>query len=227
MTEGSGAKNCRVCCEPMPGAARKCLRCNSVQGWGRFAAVSATTLALLTALVTVTEQAAPTFISLWRGSYSKLAVTPLDTNDNALRLMVVNSGTSAGALQENTFSLRAADGSIDVPLAVDPTLGLIKPGEARELKLVLREGEMPKMISILSEDDPNAVDANGRRWLRVFPTYRAQVVGQARNYDGSTESFSWPVGLSCNLNSCGFELTQSDQQSRVSPPRPASAPIRQ
>ncbi|WP_425228821.1 hypothetical protein [Sphingomonas sp.] len=124
-----------------------------------------------------------------------------------MRLMVVNSGTSAGALQEGTFALKTSDGRIDVPLQVQASLGLIKAGEVREMKLVLSEGQMPKIISALSEGDPDAVDANGRHWLRVFPTYRANIVGSARNYDGSGQQFRWTVGLSCNLNSCGFDLT--------------------
>ena len=199
-------KPCRACCEPMPARATKCLRCNSVQGWGRFAVVSGTTLALLTALITVTEHAAPTLLALWRGAYSRIAVTPVDTTDNTVRLLVVNDGTRAGVLQEGSFALRTTDGRIEEPLTVRASLGLIKPGEARELTLVLPDNAMPKMIATLSEGDPQAVDANGRRWSRVFPAYPGSIVGSARNFDGRAQRLAWPVRLRCDLASCGFKL---------------------
>ncbi|WP_419808132.1 hypothetical protein [Sphingomonas sp.] len=190
----------------MPAAATKCLRCNTVQGWGRFAVVSGTTLALLTALITVTEHAAPTLLALWRGAFSEIRATPVDTVDNTLRLLVVNDGTRAGVLQESSFILRTDSGRLEEPLDVRASVGLIKPGEARELTLVLNEMYMPKMIAALSENDPHAVDPDGRRWMRVFPAYSAHITGSARNFDGSAQRFSWPVKLRCDLNSCGFEL---------------------
>ena len=206
MESTGDTKLCRACCEPMPARASKCLRCNAVQGWGRFAVVSGTTLALLTALITVTEHAAPTLVGLWQGAFSRITLTPVDTADNSVRLLAVNDGTRAGVLQEGSFTLRAADGMIEEPLTLRTSLGLLKPGEAREVTLVLPESAMPKMIMTLSEGDPDAVDANGRRWARVMPAYSARITGAARNFDGSSRQFSWPIKLRCALNSCGLEL---------------------
>jgi uncharacterized paraquat-inducible protein A len=74
IPEDTPKKNCDVCFAWMPDSAIKCTKCDSFQGWRRGASLSSTTLALLTALISVLATSFPVFHSFLEENRSDIVV---------------------------------------------------------------------------------------------------------------------------------------------------------
>ena len=101
-TTAEGRVPCPVCREPIAVGARKCINCNSdLVGWAHYLSVGVPTLALLTALISVTGSFAPAIRALFRPSEA-INLTFLGGADRPPYLQEVllagNNGTESGAL---------------------------------------------------------------------------------------------------------------------------------
>jgi hypothetical protein len=94
---------CPICHEPIILGARKCVKCNSdLYGWRSYISLSTTTLALLTALISVVGSTAPTIWSLFLPSDARLHPVFIGGADSPPYreevLLITNDGTKSGAL---------------------------------------------------------------------------------------------------------------------------------
>jgi hypothetical protein len=70
-----GKKECRECAEWIPEKASLCSTCKSYQNWKRFISLPTTSIALLTALISVLTVSIPQLVDYLRGGYSTTAVS--------------------------------------------------------------------------------------------------------------------------------------------------------
>ena len=84
-----GTKPCKICQEPINRGARKCIHCQSSQGWLSGLAVSATMMSLLVALVSVLAAAVPAFKSLLTPVNSDLVFVPQGMTRETVSVLVV------------------------------------------------------------------------------------------------------------------------------------------
>jgi hypothetical protein len=99
-------KNCDVCSAWMPKSAIKCTKCDSFQGWRRSASLSSTTLALLTALVSVLATTYPLFRSAVEENKSDIVVDyGGDDDQGGVFLLVANSGARPGQIAKVTLAV--------------------------------------------------------------------------------------------------------------------------
>ena len=89
---------CRQCKNLIPQQARLCSHCNSYQDWRSWFWVSNTTLALLTALVSVISIIAPTFYKYFHTPQSKAVLTAPSLDGTTLRIIAVNRGDASASL---------------------------------------------------------------------------------------------------------------------------------
>jgi hypothetical protein len=96
---------CPVCREPIARGARKCTECGSDLGWRRFFIFGNTTLALLTALVSVIGASYPAFKSMLTPRVSVLSAvfTGIKVSGTVVSMLVANRGQETGALRDVAF----------------------------------------------------------------------------------------------------------------------------
>jgi hypothetical protein len=101
---------CPVCREPIRAGARRCVKCTSDLGWRRYLGFSNTTLALLTALVSVCATSYPALHRAFTPARAPLAIHYLGLNPGnlSLSLLVTNRGREVGALRQTILSARWA-----------------------------------------------------------------------------------------------------------------------
>lgn len=152
---GGNASNkaCRMCAQPIPGAARVCYRCNRHQGkWlGQALNLGTPVLALLIALIAVATQSGAL---AWKGYTSvrgnegiRCRLLTLDGASGTIRLFVTNAGTRDGAIGDVRLMLPAeaapkAEAYIE-PLEIIEGARLIRAGESTELVLKGNPSRVP------------------------------------------------------------------------------------
>src|SRR4051794_36381374 len=96
---------CVSCLSPIRPGAKKCVECNSFQGWRRHVTGSETFLALLVALVSVVSMSLPIVRDTFATRKSKVTVTFGGTQDNYLFLVASNSGSASGTVAAAAISV--------------------------------------------------------------------------------------------------------------------------
>ena len=103
-----GTKPCKICQEPINRGARKCIHCQSSQGWLSGLAVSATMMSLLVALVSVLAAAVPAFKSLLTPVNSDLVFVPQGMTRETVSVLVYNRGIRPGTFRSGSVAFDGA-----------------------------------------------------------------------------------------------------------------------
>jgi hypothetical protein len=148
-----GIKACKVCGEPIRQTARKCIKCGSYQGWFSGLGLSASILALLTALLSVATVAVPVIRDALTPKDSSLAFSLQgEGSPDVISVLVTNSGirpgTVGGGVLFVTESLPFREPSPQMPTRIhrdNPTdlssATIIGPGESALINYELVEDE--------------------------------------------------------------------------------------
>jgi hypothetical protein len=189
-----GTQACVVCREPIKLGARKCVHCDSPQGWMRYLGVSTTILALLIALISVSQSALPVFLKIAEGEHTKLKLNLLSIGDTTATFLVTNSGTMPGRLG-NVWITRDDRSKAwpDFKIAYLREETLIRSGEMREVSLRLNPGGSNACGSYEKLDDGKILSANINIYLI--------------DYNGESDLQSFPVHISCNKSRWEFLTT--------------------
>ena len=94
-----GTKRCKVCAEPINISAKKCIHCQSDQGWAFRLGFSATVLSLLVALVTVLTAAIPVIKDALTPRNSGLTASFQGAERSAVHVLVSNDGVRPGSVK--------------------------------------------------------------------------------------------------------------------------------
>lgn len=131
----AGTKQCATCAQPIPLAAKKCIKCGSYQDWRQYLAFSTTNLALATALISVLSVGVPSVFGFLQPDNSRLRPTYLGFQKTAAVLLVANTGKRPGSVKEARIYLdRGYDGrdiARVVLLEADKNFGIVEPGAVR------------------------------------------------------------------------------------------------
>jgi hypothetical protein len=105
---------CPVCRETIKAGARKCVECNSDLDWKRYFTLSNTTLALLTALVSVIATSYPAIKRLMTPEKSVISVHVVGNNadDTTMSLLVSNAGRQTGSLNTIVLAYSGKEGLV-------------------------------------------------------------------------------------------------------------------
>jgi predicted nucleic acid-binding Zn ribbon protein len=100
-------KHCPVCGELIWVGALKCIHCDTDFSWRRYLAFSNTTLALVTALISVMATSAPVIRSLLTPEGSKMSgvFAGISTSGETLSMLFNNDGKRAGAINRLWFTV--------------------------------------------------------------------------------------------------------------------------
>jgi len=121
-------RRCVDCLEPMPAKARKCLKCGRFYGWRNFSGLSATTLSLLIALITVSTFAYNT----WRSSHPTAGLTAFVRTEQADDLLdIVNTGEVMVAIK--SIAIRLNETSEEYQTGESGDVGLDDLNHANEI----------------------------------------------------------------------------------------------
>jgi hypothetical protein len=120
---------CSTCYKSIDPRARKCTECGSFQDWRRHLSIGSSVLALLVALVSVTALAVPMIKSTFGTENSDMHFTIQGVMQNQIYVMISNTGTRPGSVNDMSLSLR--NFVVRAGLSISPLL--IRPGEARQI----------------------------------------------------------------------------------------------
>ena len=84
---------CDTCREPIRADALKCIKCDSYRDWRRFLPASASTLALVIALISVISSLGPGILRMIEGERSALTVSYVAPMNDGILLLASNPGT--------------------------------------------------------------------------------------------------------------------------------------
>jgi hypothetical protein len=100
-----GTKRCKICKEPINSEARKCIHCQSDQGWRSRLSVSTAMMSLLVALVSVLTVAIPVIKTLVTPENSELVFAPQGATAETISVLVSNKGIRAGSVRSGAVVL--------------------------------------------------------------------------------------------------------------------------
>lgn len=132
---------CSTCREPIRTGARKCTHCDSFQDWRRFISLSASTLALLVALISVTSSLGPGIIRMINGQRSALVVSYIAPSDDGIMLLASNEGTRPAVIHRVGHASRPDFLEFEIKGAAGPLL--IEPGRVLPINVALRVVDLP------------------------------------------------------------------------------------
>jgi hypothetical protein len=104
-SSGGETQDCVACMLPIRHGAKKCVHCDSFQGWRRHITSGDAFLALIVALVSVVSMAIPIFRDTLRTRSSKVTVTFGGTQDGYVFLVASNSGSASGTVAAAAISV--------------------------------------------------------------------------------------------------------------------------
>lgn len=143
---------CPVCREPIRAGAKKCTHCDSDLGWRRYMGLSNTTLALLTALVSVLVTAAPAMKRFLEPDDSRIRGIPAASQESfgeTIWMLVSNSGRRMGVVAGGFLNVSWRQDGIDegffIPLIIPSGPAFVPEEHTQPLALkatlqLLREG---------------------------------------------------------------------------------------
>jgi hypothetical protein len=91
--------SCTQCALTIPRSAKLCSHCGSYQDWRGYLGISATVLALLTALVSVTATALPTIVNSLKDHRSRVVLSSPVLEGNRLRILATNQGDGIATIR--------------------------------------------------------------------------------------------------------------------------------
>ena len=149
----------------------------------RYLGVSSTVLALLIALISVSQSAVPVFVKVMKGQYTNLRVNLLSIEDTTATVLVTNSGSMPGRLGEVWIDVDFATAPF-FNIAYTHPPGLINPGEMREVSL---------LITSADPDESNECDE------ARYPSggFRGYISTVLIGYDGKTSKQEMEVSIHC------------------------------
>ncbi|WP_304166765.1 hypothetical protein [Phenylobacterium aquaticum] len=216
MNTESGVETvCRVCREPIKPGAEKCIHCSSSQGWQRHLGLTSSVLALLIALISVSQSAAPVLVRVYQGDRSHIALNLLKADGHTLRFVVSNTGNRPGSIAFGSMVLKAAGDEYSFPLEGDSAVGLIQGGAMSEIKLNLDATFDGQLASVADE-----VDGTTHRPANEIVVHRAMpamILVDAIEFSGEHTRFRWPVDVLC-----GTECHLSTWQTKPVAKQPAA-----
>lgn len=109
---GQETRPCSVCREIIKPDARKCIHCDSYQGWRGRIGLSTEVLSLLVALVAVSGPMIPVVTDAFVADNSDISISFQQAASNEVSVFVSNSGTRPGTLlSSGALILTAKDGT--------------------------------------------------------------------------------------------------------------------
>ena len=123
---------CPVCRETIKAGARKCVECNSDLDWKRYFTLSNTTLALLTALVSVVGSSYPGIKKMMTPEVSSISVhlAGLNYEDTRLSLLATNLGSQTGVIDNLALTFQLPnDITVNVQLRIPGDGIIFVPGQ--------------------------------------------------------------------------------------------------
>jgi len=212
MTEEAVAESvCLVCREPIKAGAQKCVQCGSVQGWQRHLGVTSSVLALLIALISVSQSAAPVLLHLYTGDRSHIALNLLKGDGHQLRFVVSNTGNRPGTIAFGSIALKANGDDYSFPLDGDSAVGLVQGGAMSEIKLDLDPSFDGQLASIADD-----VDGTARRAANEIVVHRpmpATVLVDTIEFNGDRRHLSWPINILCGTL-CHLETVRAPSNAK-------------
>jgi hypothetical protein len=126
----------------MPRGAVKCTKCDSYQNWFRGISLSATILALLTALVSVAGSTLPNLFSWIKSGDSRLAVSfAYDDDQGGFFLTATNDGDRVGSIAKVTLTLPLLDKEHVFVATLDPAYNpTVEPSKSQKIRYTLDVG---------------------------------------------------------------------------------------
>lgn len=145
-------KHCTQCKSPMPTDARLCTKCNSYQDIRGWLPTSATVLAMLVALVTVTTSALQAAGRMWTGSRSFVTLSNPVIQGTSIYVTASNTGQSPGVITFASLSSDALPGPVHM-VPKTPADTFIASGTRQsifdvQLKLGIKEGTIGLLEAI-------------------------------------------------------------------------------
>lgn len=139
-------RKCVACAELIDVDARVCKYCKVSQSWLRHLSVGTTTLALVTALISVTATALPIIRKSLTPDDSnvRLVFQGRDPDDASILLLAYNSGTKPGGLGRSVLKMRSLDPAIQISFQQELTTvdkdkesSMVQEGHGRQFRLHL------------------------------------------------------------------------------------------
>lgn len=160
---------CPICREQIPKGAKKCVKCQSELRWRRYLIFGSTTLALITALISVIALSAPTIKSIFEtkdsdidGVYISAVFSPASggSANGRLSLLVNNRGVRMGAVRGGILSVfwepsRVSAKSLELQLTTPDRLPLFIA--ARDTKPVIMDIGSDFQFDVADEDKKDCV----------------------------------------------------------------------
>ncbi len=155
-------RKCVSCAELIDVDAKVCKYCKSPQSILRHLSFGTTTLALMTAFVSVSTAAVPIIKSTFTPDDSniRLVFQGTDPDDHSILLLAYNSGTKPGGLGRSVLKYRSNNPKYIIRLqhelttvSKDPDSSLIQEGDGRQLRLKLANTlNHSKFVGVSSAD---------------------------------------------------------------------------
>lgn len=148
-------KVCKTCGALMPSQAVKCTACDTIYGWRGYISVSTTTLALITALISVSATGIAPLMDALKTHDSKLTVSLQgDDNNGALLLLAINVGDRPGGVANVDLSIPFKDEKPNQPRRIysgyidDKSPSFVNPGNGVQVRVRFKIDESVKARSI-------------------------------------------------------------------------------
>ncbi|MEA3090841.1 MAG: hypothetical protein QOJ04_2183 [Caballeronia sp.] len=203
---------CRVCREPIRIGARKCIHCQSSQGWLRHVGVSSSVLALLIALVTVLTASIPVIAELVRDDRSEVRLVPQKAEGLTLFIIATNEGSRGGTVGHVLFLMgRPESDPPFFPMTSSDRFGYVPAGATKqfafELSVIDAVRIRARLGSRLQGNGPSASDS-----------IAGTVLATVNQFDGTTSVGVWPVHISFRDSNVSLSLDGDMQRLSEMPP---------
>jgi hypothetical protein len=180
---------CPICREQIPKGAKKCIKCRSELRWRRYLVFGTTTLALITALISVIVSSAPAIKSLF------------ETKDSDIQGVFVSalSGSASGGSVNGRLTLLINNGGAKVGAVTGGRLQVAwGPDKIKSLSLQLTTPDhlpvfiaardaKPAMMDILSEFSEKVADEDVQECVTKLKSLPPPYLGRSSNDEKSLE----------------------------------------
>jgi hypothetical protein len=158
----------------------------------RYLGISSTVLALLIALISVSQSAAPVFLRMIKGQYTALKLNLLSIGDINATFLATNSGSMPGRLGEVFIS----PGRGNVPPTAYARFPEFHIGYAR-VEGLINPGEMREISLRLNPDVSNECSVDPTRKRGEIDTFDGYMYMDLIGYDGDTSQQKFEVSIYC------------------------------
>ncbi|CAN5470221.1 hypothetical protein BH10PSE5_BH10PSE5_18910 [soil metagenome] len=205
----SEAAECRTCRETIKPGAQKCIHCGSSQGWQRHLGLSSSILALLIALISVTQSAVLVLVRAYQGDRSRLSMKLLTADGRLLNLVAANGGNRPGKVAYGEMTIKIPGDEQPFELTAESTPHLIQGGAMTEVTLALDPAFGAQLDEIAGELEGVSIATRPANAIALHKPIPAVVKVRAVEFNGEPHDFQWPVEVACINSDCQFRLPKT------------------